>query len=449
MKSNKASTHNLNNSIVFFQIISIIINIAAVVLTLSAEFILKNEQIQLSVAVIMCQFVITMVDLGCQRKIESKVFKTTSKKEAINIANAEKRNTEIQYARAELRKGLNILMSVSVVISLILIISSGKLLIGISCICILCIGYIYADYIPHSKAYAKKYDKLHLGKDNSIRANKGLAKIYYEEYEETGFDRGCDKYKEWAKMKGCSEDTNKIAGSKLNDESDQDSCIKFILRSGLDEIISTSIGYSIIITAINIIFTFPGTMEFVSTDLSRHIPFDFNIVVSFLKLVLNIIFFTMSLYSIFTYSSQCEKIKELVDFINSNDAKKRLEKYTEEYESNSKICARGKFDFCTTIMDKGISLDKINIQYRMLFTHRLDANVPRFNLTSILIAAALLCLLMEFFVPWKAIGVIFIIYFILTIIFRLFILEKIGKRQIIEEIKKLKFEKELILMQKE
>ena len=62
---------------------------------------------------------------------------------------------------------------------------------------IITIAYIYADYIPHAKFYAEKYDRIFC--KEKPRAKRGLARIYYNEYKNTKFDDRSSLYKNRSK----------------------------------------------------------------------------------------------------------------------------------------------------------------------------------------------------------------------------------------------------------
>ena len=401
--------------------------ILATILAIIATFIIqKQPYIQyISIIIIIFQALSIVFSFFYQKEIDKIIFKGNKKILFLQV-DSNKFKTSIQGARQELRDGLIILMTIAVIVCILWVFTTKNLLLFISCICMLSVGFIYADYIPHTKSYARKYDKNHLSEGEKESANRRLARIYHEEFIKTNFKRKNKLYQEWANLK--------------YDESSQqqDECIKFILRSGLDAIKTPNIITNILVLVISVFTIIPGVTDFLASNILKNISLDYNTSFLSMLVVINITLLCLNFQSISCYDSKSQITYNLINLIIGDNKKARFDEYKAKYEMERTIRARGIFDFCSTYMDKGSPIEKIDFKYRMLFTHRFDANLPRFHLTVILMSIALLCVLMDLSLNWSIIGVIYVFIFVFTILFRYFILEKIGKYRIMKECKNLK-----------
>lgn len=402
------------------------IGIALNLLMIAATIIVTSfDIIWIKLLIIALQIGAIGLDNLYQNSIDKFIFKEREKKALLMEADPDRYKNSIQGAREELRYGLNILLAVFLTCCLMLMISTKDIIKPGICVCLTFIAYVYADYIPHTKCYAQRYDRVGQKENEKGIASRGLAKIYREEYEQTQFNKKSPKYNEWKIYeydKECEE---------------QNECIKNILRLKIDSINNNSIVISYLVLFCNIIFIFPGVMEFIIQSLANNMDIT-NAIMSCTTLIINVVFFGVALISYSTYEKKSRKIEELANLIVGEDREKRFNKYKEVLEDNDKIRARGIFVFCSTYMDRGISLNSIDLRYRMLFTHRKMANVPRFNITVSLIAIILILVFIELRASWTMGITITAIFAVATIIFRVFLLEKIEKRQIIKQINKLK-----------
>ena len=102
------------------------------------------------------------------------------------------------------------------------------------------------------------------------------------------------------------------------------------------------------------------------------------------------------------------------------------------------IRSRGVFVFCSSyFIDKGLTLEKLDMNYKMLFIHKLYANIPRFWVTIMLSYIAIFCILLSLSISIYMIVCIYIILFLFMIIFRLYFLPDLGKRSIVSMYKQL------------
>ena len=185
---------NITNSL---RTMNTILNIAIVLIALSLVFILKDQQFSqwLIPLLIFFQILAIILDYFYQKRVDKAIFENR-KNELLKEADPDKHKNTIQGAREELRLGLEILMSASVVICLIWAISAHNILIPAGCLCLLCVAYLYADYIPHTYSYAKKYDIFSMNDWIAASYIQGLARIYLEEYTRTRFCRSHSLYSE-------------------------------------------------------------------------------------------------------------------------------------------------------------------------------------------------------------------------------------------------------------
>ena len=77
----------------------------------------------------------------------------------------------------------------------------------------LAIAFIYADYVPHAQFYAKEYDRLCLrdgGKEDKPDEVRGLARIYYSEYQNTHFKNHDKWYEQNDQLEAFDESDNSV-----------------------------------------------------------------------------------------------------------------------------------------------------------------------------------------------------------------------------------------------
>lgn len=406
--------------------INIILNIGIVFIVLSLVFVLKDSLFSeiLVPILVFLQILAIILNYIYQKYVEKIIF-GNGKKELLKAADPDKYKNTIQGAREELRLGLEILMSVSVTVCLIWVSSTHNILIPAGCLCLLCIAFIYADYIPHAYSYAKKYDSIFINNWMDSSYIKGLARIYLEEYEATGFRRNCPRYNDLS-----------IYDYDENDVQ-QEECIRNILRMGLDSSKNYGLVFSIVLTAFNIMFIKPDAVDLIALQLVENVEIGKEKIFYLLLLAVNIVFAAINLLSFSDYKAECEREKYLIMLLTKGDKKARFDEYKKNFENNRTIRARGIFVLCSTYIDQKKSLDLVDLQYRMLFIHRLDANLSRFWSTVVLGGMALLCFLIHFHFSWRLIGILFAVLFVVAVFFRFWILEKVGKMGIIKQCKEL------------
>lgn len=431
----KGGTHYMEQSTKALRIVSIIINIVMLIITLATMLILNEMRLPRWSVLVVIFLQVVSISLGFfhQKSVDKEVF-DNQKEKLFQEADPDKHKNTIQGAREELRRGLEILMTCSIIACLIWIISTREFLLPTASICILCIGYLYADYVPHTSSYAKNYDMIFVNDWKSATKNRGLARIYLEEYEKTRFKKRNPLYKEFSVY-------------TYNENSmQQEQCIKNILRMGLDTVDNYGLIFSIVLTALNIFFIEPNAVSYIVSDFIKNININPNMINALMQMTIIIVFSSINLLSFKKYESECERARALIELITKGSTEERFNEYKRHYERNKAIRSRGIFVSCATYMDKknpDQSLDTIDLQYRMLFTHRLDANLSRFWTTVFLSGIALLCFLLDFAVPLTTIGFLYAVLLITVIIFRLFILERLGKKRIVKYCKELLIQKQM------
>ncbi len=399
----------LNAAILLFTIFSIF-DFVGISKSLSALIIIGLQVI----AIIINKLFEFLVDKMIFHKCRKKVLRSLSDEE-----------TRIQMSRNQLRNGLNIVMTVAVILLFILCLYSKSPLLFVAYICIISIAYMYADYLPSVKAYAEYYDSLTLGDRESPRTIRGLAKIYNEEYKKTKFDYKNAYYK----------DIMLFEEDKKNQY--QDDCIKSILRIKIDAIRCPDIVYSLLIMFFNIFLVIPNLAEQTLSLVMNNVDVSY---ISTLLLIANITFLCINIATLFKYQNDCDRIQNIVKAYFSGNSKDRFYEYSkilnEDYDYKT-IHSRGVFVYCSTLIDKGKFLEDIPLNYKMLYIHRYEANKSRFVITISLSILALSALLLGSGFNLVSVLVISLILIILSLLYYFFGLKYLNKYRIIKEIKKL------------
>jgi len=145
----------------------------------------EDAIVTLTVLIItLLEIVIMFVQNIYEKKVDKAMYGKKSQEFVREIKPIVK--TEIEYAREEMRYGLKIMFSVAVITYIIIYVMVGRIYLMIGLGLLMVIVFIYADYLPHAKRYAEKYDGYFSKKPQKIM---GLARIYCEEYKETKFNK--------------------------------------------------------------------------------------------------------------------------------------------------------------------------------------------------------------------------------------------------------------------
>ena len=424
---NTIKTNFINNIEITLSKCSIVINIIILLISLSTSILpffdnLKEYNIYFYIVIIIFQAISIWLSNKLSSVIEQSVFKG-SKKQFFEKIKPYPKTISIQNARDELRFGLKIMIGVAVAVCFCLCIKFQNTNLFIAAVSILTITFIYADYIPHSLFYAKLYDSLFIDKSKSSNVLRGLARIYLEEYKLTKFDRKNKQYKKLSQY------------SRYHKYADiQDQCIKNVLFMKADSIRCPEIVYSAILMFINIFLTIPGFLDYTVNDLFKIKDVNVTFIGIMSVISINVIFSFIGFSNTFSYRDKCNSIKKIGECIIADDSKRHLEKY-EEYRKNEGkkfeiLRSRGVFVFCSTYISEGKKLDSIPLQYRMLFIHKLDANIPRFKITVLLLTVLGFALLNESNCPIHYYVIFICIGIFISLLFRIFLLPIIGKYRI-------------------
>lgn len=391
-----------------------------------------NSNIELSyiiyIIIIISQIISIIVTSKYQSEVEKNIFPQREKKQFLQYVKPYSSLCFTQNARDELRSGLNILTPVSIICCLFLALVSRNVLGFIVRVCCISLTYMYADYIPHALNYPKRYDSLNNNLNEQSKSINGLSKIYKQEYILTGFDRDKKIYKELAKYKEPDDIKDKVRFIE------QDNCIKCILFMKVDSIKCPDIIYNIILMFFNCLLVTPQVPEYVIKDFLTYANLNSSILIPRILIVVNILFLIINVIVLLNYKNSCEYIYELGVNINTSDYKKRFNLYKKiKKEKNFEIIrSRGVFVFCSSyFIDKGLTLEKLDMNYKMLFVHKLYANIPRFWVTIMLSYIAIFCILLSLSISIYMIVCIYIILVLFMIIFRLYFLPDLGKRSIV------------------
>lgn len=409
----KIINHYLLNPIIMISNISILV--------LSILNIFMHRSLTISICCILIECFSLVLNCIYEKVTDKLIFKKT-KKEYVQVLS--KSETRIQKSRLQLRHGLNIITTVAIIIIFCLSVLYKTPLKFIAGVCIIAIAYIYADYLPSVKTNYEYYDSLTIKNNEKPSAIRGLAKIYKEEYELTQFNR-----KKYAEIHKIEFDNN------LEHQSE---CIKSILYMKGDSIKHPTLILSIITIFFNIILVMPTIPDYAFSYILKIPANDFAITI--VLLVFNVLFFSVNLRSHFEYKEECKTVKTICDMYVSNDNKMKYdtcETILDETNNSSIVKLRGVFVYCSTLMDKGIDLNIVPIQYRMLFIHRYDDNKERFIWTVLLSISAIFALLWDYNVKISTIFLIILPLIIISVIYYFTGLKNIGKRKIVKAIKEL------------
>lgn len=364
---------------------------------------------------------------------EKDFFEKKSKKEiysSIKYLSENARQNCIEKSRDELRFGLNIYITVSIIICILWFTQKINIVIFSLCICLLVITHIYADYIPHLLNYLKMYDSIDIDEKEKPNAFRGLSKIYKDEYSKTGFEKGNHNYTEISNYT-----------EKSNCE-DQDKCIKNMLFMTAKAKQLTIFPYSVIIMFFNILFIIPNVADYIlnSTlyDLNINNAFITNFITSFCLFLLNTIFLIINISNLLVYYEKCDTTKRIYEALDGT-YNKRLEAYNEFKEKNRKktelMLIRGVFVHCANRIAEYQSIDSVDLKYRMLFSHRFIASKPRLRITFIMLFASIALALLNYRVD-IVLSIIILLSFVALFLLFVFMLPIIEKKIIIHYIDK-------------
>ena len=387
-----------------------------------------------------------------ERKTFKKIFNVKSKKELLEKITPYK-SKSILGDREEMRQSLIILTIVFIFCCIYWAFLSNDPLKFIMVISLICIAFIYADYVPHNIFYSKVYDEMFIDGNDTPKSIRGLARIYIHEYEDDnlGFKRlinskGYKALSQYDRPEG----ENLIEGI-------QDKCIKHILFSKADAIKNTEIYFSAAIMFFNIFLVIPKAADIV---IERILPFDHAItmlMMTYILIAINVIFAVINIHALSTNKEKCETISNIASAMLKSGKEGVIERYN-CYETIRKdfdfalIQARGIYVFNSIGIDNGKNLDnylddiaannekddkKAYLKYRMLYTHKFVTNLHRFGHTVILSYIALLCLLLDLHVEYKIVGHVFVGVTIAVIVFGFFVFPNIGRIRISKAIKEL------------
>lgn len=318
--------------------------------------------------------------------------------------------------RREWLKLITIFLAIVIVFISFVFNSFLIVLLGIS---LLVIVYTYADYLPHANNYATKYDKMHGGDGIAI---EGLAKIYRWEYQKTHFDKKNIFYKQ---EKDYSSD-----------------CIRYILNVTYRDRHTYWNIVNNILLIINIISIFIGFSSKYFYLCANYFGVRDMYSYSIIQIVLVIVLTAINLIQLMSQDMFYEDMTDIAfkSYYNKNTS------YLKHFYKNSNLkekyineimSVRGIFQYNSSYFDKGLSIEELNIDDRMLFIHKAIANISRLKITVSCLILIVICLL----IYTNAYQVIYIAVLVSgVLIFYLFkncLLHYLGKNRIIRKIKKM------------
>ena len=376
------------------------------------------NDIPLNIGVIVLQIVIIIFNAFFNRQIdvihygdkEKQIYKLKGKVYSV-----------VEYARQELRFGIQIMFIGAVLLALLIFALTGKMYFSIAIGLMLAIAFIYADYVPHAQFYAKEYDRLCLrdeGKEDKPDEVRGLARIYYSEYQNTHFKNHDKWYEQNDQLEAFDESDNSV-------ERDYILCY---LWSHLANVQDTGI---IVSVALLVVTVFTADSFFYDRLIEPFgiKPMFFDIVVSVINIFASIVFVLLTFEQMKDYDREQEIVMDDITASQSDNEKivKRYNKLIREKNSNL-INARAKFEYTMLKIEQAGELPEE--KYRMLFVHKAIPNRQRFQYTVLLAVTCVLLIMMDFWgaTPYLAvpIGIGAGVY----IVFGYWILPRIGKRRI-------------------
>lgn len=376
----------------------------------------------ISALIIILQIIVILMEYMYEQNIDKNIFKG-EKRNKVQAIKSEILS-EIEYSRRELRFGLNILMTFVVIVLMLMIYITRQyyLILGIGLIGVIC--YIYADYLPHAKAYAEKYDRMFTkdGMENSIR---GLARIYLEEYEQTNFNTT-----EYKKL----DNSNDILLPDIK-------YMKSVLWARIDSISNSYITYAIALLIVNILALYPdlykGVLDDV-VDVTRNI---FNFVLMVISVMASIAMFMSSVKQSEKYKKDQKEINKIIVIFLSNDSNRIKNCYLKLINGadGDLYRVRGAFFYTMKCIDDGINLSTVPLSCRMLYMHKSIANMPRLKNTMILLTVSIVLILIEFFGITTALLIPVMANATIYFLVKKLVLPNLGKNRLMsicEEIKK-------------
>lgn len=377
------------------------------------------------VTIIFLEIVIMVVQNAYENKVDKATYGKKSQEFVQEIKPIVK--SEIEYAREELRHGLTILLTVMVITYIAIYVMVGRIYLIIGLGLLMVIVYIYADYLPHAKRYAEKYDGYF---NNKPRKIMGLARIYCDEYKETKFNRKSEYY---TRLKNESI----YVKNKDNPQYAKD-YIKCVLWQTIEHLNNTYTMFSYVLIVINIMTLWPRFYEDLFMNIVIDTPF-MEFIYLAVNMVATVFFAVMNIHQLQKYEDKQKDIKQLFELMRLENVEEMVRSYEQLDEGYRKELFRikGAFMFSSKIMDEKKSISGVPIKYRMLFIHKYIANIPRMNNSFLLATCVSILLLVDMF-GWRWEWTTCIIGSLLIYIFvRFIIIKNLGKHRIGRACKKL------------
>ena len=364
-----------------------------------------------------------------EKSTEKDFFENKSKKEiynSIKYLSGNSRQNCIEKSREELRLGLNIYITVSIILCILWFTQNFNIMIFALCICILVITHIYADYIPHLFNYLKMYDSIDIEEAEKPKVLRGLSKLYKDEYNKT-------------KLEKCNQQYSGIGNyfEKPNCK-EQDKCIKHMLFMTAKAKQLTIFPYSVIILFFNILLIIPNVADYILNSTLFGLNINNALITSILLLLFNIVLMTINISNLYGYYEKCDVTKRIYESLCNSDIE-RLKLYNDFKDKNGRqtelMRIRGVFIHCANKIAEYQSIDSIDLKYRMLFSHRFIARKPRLKITFIMLFAVISLALINYKVD-LVLSIIFLFSFVALFLLFVFLLPIIEKKIIIHYIDK-------------
>lgn len=204
---------------------------------------------------------------------------------------------------------------------------------------------------------------------------------------------------------------------------------------------------SYICVFLNVIFIIPNALNNIVVQFLQKVSVIINVPTAemignkqidlIIIILLNITFTVSNIIGISKHEEKCKNIYEIGSaLLGENEYKDISKVYDNEFKKhkiNNVIIARGRFTYSSQyISNHKNTIEDIPLKYRMWFIDKEQANIPRLKITVILSFFAVCMLLLQF----QCSAFIFVAnifaHVLAYIVTRIFILSRIGKRNIIK-----------------
>lgn len=429
----------MRKDIVLWKNIIIIVNIATGCLAIlptvfGAMFSIENSNVfsvTITVTVVCLEMMVMIFGKVHEAKVERDIFGIPQKKVLEEIKPLSR--NEMELAREELRAGIQLIM-IPAVLALVALYFTERLAwnLAIAAGLVLVVAFIYADYLPHVKRYLKDYDAKFVGRKEA-RSARGMARIYFDEWEECGLKVGSSFYK------GIEKESVYCEGDDRERTQNYFACI-FAIRADLKDASLTILSFSMLV--VNVMTATSRLYELLAGLFGVEAG---KYALEMFSLMAPMIFMAVSICQTYEYYAQCHMVNAIWRALQKNDFDEMKELYDRIISgAGGKLSrVRGAFVYTQTCMEREKDISMVPMKYRMLFPHRYYANKVRYQFTYWLVAVILGLVMLEFekmtTMIWVGVGLCAIILYPIGLYV---FLPQVNRRKVCRECARLKQDSE-------